>query len=224
MSRAIRALGRLLQSIPDDQRWLRALVLINVAGSLYGFNWYAQQLAATPWPWWPVVPDSPLSSLSFGIYLAFRLARRPTPALAAWAQLATFKYGLWSVIVLGGYLLRHGGGGPGAGELWLLISTHAGVALEAYLLMMADPAPARWQALGFAWLVLNDAVDYTLGTHPRVPDPAALPFVAVEAFALSWLALAVAWRARGGKSSPRAGLSAHRGTRYTGRRKAGGSP
>lgn len=175
--------------IPHHPGWLRALALINILGSLYGFNWYARQLAATPWYLWSVVPDSPLSSLTFGIYLVFRLQGKPTPALAAFAQLSTFKYGAWSVIVLGGYILRTGDLDP---ELLLLITTHAGMALEAYLLMRADPAPRQWLLIIFAWLVVNDTFDYAVGTHPAVPDPAALPYIAVEAFALTWTALALA--------------------------------
>jgi len=179
--------------IPHHRGWLRFLVWVNGLGSLYGFNWYAQQLASTPWYLWPVVPDSPLSSLTFAIYLAFRLWGRSTPALAAWAQLSTFKYGAWSVIVLGGYIARTGDFHP---ELLLLIFTHAGMALEAYLLMLADPAPRPWLAVCLAWLVCNDALDYGLGTHPRVPDPQALPIIAIEAFALTWTASALAFHGR----------------------------
>lgn len=191
--RSLRGPARLLAVIPHDRRWLQALVTVNLLGSIYGFNWYAQQLAATPRHLWPVVPDSPLSSLGFGVYLAFRLAGRATPWLAALVQLATFKYGLWTVVVLGSYALRTGDLNP---ELLLLVGTHAGMALEAYLLMRADPAPAGPVAAAFAWLVLNDGFDYLLGTHPTLPDPSAVQVVAVQAAALTWAALATSVIAR----------------------------
>lgn len=193
MKKIVDLITNFFAPIPHHTNWLRLLVVVNVFGSLYGFNWYAKQLAATPWYLWPVVPDSPLSSLAFGIYLAFRLAGRRTPALAAFAQQATFKYGLWSVIVLGGYVIRTGDANP---ELLLLMFTHAGMAIEAYLLMVADPVPRGWLLTVFGWLVINDTFDYGLGTHPAVPDPAALPVIAAEACALTWTALAVALAGR----------------------------
>ena len=70
------------------------------------------------------------------------------------------------------------------------------MALEAYLLMRADPAPAPALALALGWLTLNDGFDYLVGTHPTVPDPAVIDLVAVEAVALTWLALAAALAAR----------------------------
>lgn len=182
-------LGRLLRAIPHDARWVGLLVLVNGAGAIYGFRWYVAQLAATPLRLWPIVPDSPLSALLFAVYLAFRLFGRRTPWLGPLAQLATFKYGLWTVIVLGGYMLRTL---QPQGELLLLIATHGAMALEAYLFMRADPARAPPLAAVFAWLTFNDAYDYLGGTHPRLPDPAAVDFVAIEAAALTWLALAVA--------------------------------
>jgi len=186
-------IAALLGIIPHHTGWVRLLVAVNVVGSLYGFNWYARQLADTPWYLWPVTPDSPLSSLGFGVYLALRLSGRRTPWFAALVQLATFKYGLWTVVVLGQYLLATGNANP---ELLLLIGTHAGMALEACLLMRADPAPTPALALALAWLTLNDGFDYLAGTHPTVPDPGLIDLVAVEAVGLTWLALAAALVAR----------------------------
>lgn len=191
--RRLTGLAALFAVIPHHRGWLRLLVAVNVLGSIYGFNWYVAQLARTPWYLWPVTPDSPLSSLGFGIYLALRLGGRAAPWFGALVQLATFKYGLWTVVVLGQYLLATGDANP---ELLLLLSTHAGMALEAYLMMRADPAPGPALALAMGWLALNDAFDYLVGTHPTVPDPSLIDVVAVEAAALTWLALAAALTAR----------------------------
>jgi len=171
-----------------------ALVVINGLGSIYGFLWYKEQLAGTPWYLWPVVPDSPLSTLLFTVYLVFYLARRPFPYLGAVAQMGTFKYGLWTVVVLGGYMVtrRHWDW-----EFALLTATHAGMALEAYLFMAADPQrrPFIWAAA--AWFVINDFFDYVIGTHPAVPDPGAIGLVAVQALVLTILAIVMTQVAKG---------------------------
>lgn len=204
MAGAPSAVWRWLLSVPHEPRWLRLLVAVNLAGAVYGFEWYREQLAATPLWLWPVVPDSPLSALLFGLTLLPRLrgAGDTAPVWIALARLATFKYGLWTVVVLGGAVLRDGLADP---EWALLIATHAGMALEAWLLMRAaPPAGAAVRAAALALLV-NDAFDYgPLRTHPAIPDPAALPYVAAEAVALTALAVAVAVLAgRGGAGRPR---------------------
>ncbi|HEX6988059.1 MAG TPA: DUF1405 domain-containing protein [Bacillota bacterium] len=216
--RRMNGLAGLLAVIPHHRGWLRVLTAVNVLGSIYGFNWYVRQLAVTPWYLWPVTPDSPLSSLGFGIYLALRLGGRAAPWFAALVQLATFKYGLWTVVVLGQYVLATGDANP---ELLLLVATHGGMALEAYLLMRADPAPTPALALALGWLTLNDGFDYLVGTHPTVPNPAVIDLVAVEAVALTWLALAAALAARRrgdpvrytGQHLEEAGLAGKRGSR-----------
>lgn len=214
---------------------LRWLVVINLAGAAYGFNWYRLQLLATP-PWlWPVVPDSPLSALLFGLTLIPRLraigrgagadpaatgagparagsglrcAGDRRSALAALARLATFKYGLWTVVVLGGAALR---ARSLDAEAALLIATHAGMALEAWLLLRASPPAPGPRRLAIAWLLLNDASDYgPLRTHPRLPDPAAFPYVAAEAVVLTLLAARVARGGRGDRAGCRSGGSAAR--------------
>lgn len=202
---------RWLYSLPHDPGWLRLLLAVNLAGAVYGFRWYAPQLAATPTYLWPVVPDSPLSALLFALGLLPRLhgGDDRAPRWIALARLATFKYGLWTVLVLGGATLRSGSLDP---EAALLFLTHAGMAAEAWLLLRAAPPAPGAAAVALAALLVNDAFDYgPLRTHPALPDPAALPYVAAEAAALSLLAFALA----------RAAAAAARG-RGAGDRQAGG--
>lgn len=186
-----------LHQIPARRPWVWALIVINGLGSIYGFLWYKEQLANTPWYLWPVVPDSPLSTLLFTLYLGFYLARRPFPYLGALAQMGTFKYGLWTVVVLGGYMVSRS---HWDWEFALLVATHAGMALEAYLFMAADPQHRRFIWGAAAWLVINDFFDYIIGTHPAVPDPGAINQVALQAVALTVLATVLTRVARGGRS------------------------
>lgn len=194
----LRALRRLWAAIPHDPRLRWALSLVNLAGAVYGFAWYRAQLAQTPWWLWPVVPDSPLSALLFALTVVPRWqARRGGQAvLAAVARLATLKYGLWAVLVLGGAALRQRALDP---ETALLLVTHAGMAVEAWLFLRAEPPPPGARSVALLWLAVNDACDYgPLRTHPRLPDPAAWPYVAAEAVALTAGAWLVArWADRG---------------------------
>ena len=151
--------------------------------------------------WWPVVPDSPLSALLFALTLLPRLRdpEGPGDARSFWvtvARMATLKYGLWTVLVLGGAALRSR---TLDAEAALLLFTHAGMAVEAWRFLQAAPPAAAPRRAALAWLLFNDACDYgPPRTHPRLPDPAAFPYVAAEAVALSLLA---AWAAsRGGRT------------------------
>ena len=42
---------------------LNLLLICNILGTLYGFIWYGDQLAKTPWYFLPFIPDSPIASL-----------------------------------------------------------------------------------------------------------------------------------------------------------------
>ncbi|MEX2356091.1 MAG: DUF1405 domain-containing protein [Thermaerobacterales bacterium] len=186
----LRNIFQFLHSIPYHRRWLAALIVINGAGGLAGFAWYAVQLSQTPWYLWPVVPDSPLSVVLFTAYLVGFYNRKRWPVLAAAAQLTTFKYGLWTVVVLGGHMLQTG---RYDFEFTYLSASHGFMALQAYLFMRADPQPVIERLIGGFWLIINDFFDYVIGMHPRIPDPEALPVVAVQAVLLTAGALTLAW-------------------------------
>ena len=48
---------------------LTALVGFNAIGTIWGFFWYKDQLSQTPWYFWPLTPDCPLTSLCFLLFL-----------------------------------------------------------------------------------------------------------------------------------------------------------
>lgn len=180
---ALAWLGRLPASRPATA----LLVLVNAVGSIWGFWWYRDQLLATPAWQWPVVPDSPTASTLFTMVLVLQLARRPVPALASWAYLVMIKYGLWTVVVLGGYALR---AGFVDGEAALLIASHAGMALEALLYLRAYPGSLRGVGAATAWSLFNDAVDYLAGLHPTLPGPEVWGLAAASAPLLTGLGAA----------------------------------
>ena len=63
--------------------WL--LLLVNIAGTIYGYDWYGWQLAETPTIFLPFVPDSPTASLFFVFVLIALLLRRNLPFVEALA-------------------------------------------------------------------------------------------------------------------------------------------
>ena len=191
---ALAWLGRLPSSRPATGM----LVIVNAVGSLWGFWWYRDQLLATPVWQWPVVPDSPTASTLFTVVLLLHLAGRPIPALAAWAYLVMIKYGLWTVIVLGGHALQTG---MVDGEAALLIASHAGMALEALIYQRAYPGSLRGLGVATAWSLFNDAVDYLAGLHPTLPGPEVWGLASTSAPLLTGLGAAVVLR--GTRRSPR---------------------
>ncbi len=180
---------------------------MNAFGTAYGFYWYRGQLAVTP-PWlWPLVPDSPLATLYFALFLASLLGHRqrpgaapsgpagsapplrpPRPWLAALACLANIKYGLWTPAVMIQAWLATG---------WLtfesthLSLSHLGMALQGFLYLRAYPPPLLPGLAAAAWLFLNDYADYRKGLHPFLPLPEAVSFAGLAAVLLSAAALAV---------------------------------
>src|SRR5690554_5519335 len=91
--------------------WL--LFTINALGTVYGFMWYAQQMAntmASDKPWLVLfVPDSPTASLLFTITLLFllrdqyagnRLEHSARSIIEVLAVVTSVKYGIWAVVMI----------------------------------------------------------------------------------------------------------------------------
>lgn len=175
-----------LVTLPENRRWLWPLVVINLGGAVYGFQWYFGQLKATPWYLWPVTPDSPLAALYFGLGLLFLAIGRRQPWLEAFAFFAQVKYGLWTPIVLGTYMYQYGFDFEAAH----LSLSHIAMAVEAIIFIRYFAPSWRVAVPLWFWFVFNDLADYFWwGTYPRVPDPALLPLAKTAAVALTGLVL-----------------------------------
>lgn len=187
-----------LQSVPLRRRAVAFLAVANLAGALYGFEWYRAQLARTHPLFWPFVPDSPLSTLLFSLVLLGLVYRRRLPLLEGVAYVWIVKYGSWSVLVIGHFWLTHSFGGF---ELTHLFLSHSIMALQG-LWFAYHYFPGIRVILGGAALAgLNDAVDYLLGHHPALPGGAAqLDFARGSALLLTLLAtLLLLWLGRRGQ-------------------------
>ncbi|OEF99020.1 hypothetical protein BHF71_10190 [Vulcanibacillus modesticaldus] len=152
------------------------LIIVNLAGSIYGFYWYKNQLLKTPKEWLIFVPDSPLSSTFFTIFLILYLFKKKVPFIEGLASIFMFKYGVWAttIIIWGAWVVE-----PSYIKIlmvetisWvdvMLMLSHTAMAIEAVLFF-------RKYSYGFftifvvgLLLFLNDFIDYTQNVHPWLP-------------------------------------------------------
>ncbi|PTX59925.1 putative membrane protein YpjA [Melghirimyces profundicolus] len=155
----------------DRKRFLWLLLMANFLGSIYGFYWYKNQLAATPGWWKCFVPDSPTASAVFTVVLLLYVFRRRSPFWEAFGAVTLFKYGIWAVVMILAGALRSPD--PFLESLtwtdWMLMGSHLGMAFEGILYSRFFTFGARELFLVGAWTLLNDAVDYGLDLHPWLP-------------------------------------------------------
>lgn len=184
------ALFNFLRRIPVNRAMIRVLIAANLCGTVYGFWWYHEQLRETPVGYWPLVPDSPGSTLLFSLFLVAVARGRRQPLLESVAYASSLKYGLWTPVVWAHFWLVTG---EASFESVHLTLSHLGMALEA-LLFARVYRPARpYPLVAGAWLVFNDYMDYVRGLHPTLPVPEAVGLIGWLAVALSVLAFFTVW-------------------------------
>lgn len=174
------------------------LVLVNLVGTGFGFFYYLEQFAATPWPFWILVADSPIATLLIAASLFLYVNGRQNGLVDALAIATNIKYGLWTVFVLLFYVNTFAAGNMLPMYLFLLLS-HLGMALQAFLVL--GYARVKPIAISFtaSWLLLNDFMDYWFDTHTFiyvVHDHPVSPamIAAVILTLLAWLVLVLQWQ------------------------------
>ena len=158
---------------------LALLVGFNAVGTLWGFLWYKDQLSQTPWYLWPLTPDCPLTSLCFLAFLWWvREGKSWRPgwrAVVSWiAVLGSLKYGVWTVVVIGQYILS-----PGSqpdGQDWMLVASHLGLFAEGLLFRRKLPMLPLMYGTAMVWFLANDYADWLWMVHPRLPLPSEFSF------------------------------------------------
>jgi uncharacterized membrane protein YpjA len=147
-----------------NKSFLWLLLLVNIAGTIYGYVWYGWQLKETPAIFLIFVPDSPTASLFFVFVLVALLLKKNWPLIEALAIVTLFKYGIWAVVMnLLVFIVQ--------GELDLigvmLIFSHFAMAVQA--LLYAPFYRFRWWHLIVTaiWTLHNDVIDYVFFMLPR---------------------------------------------------------
>jgi len=139
------------------------LFIVNLIGTIYGYMWYGAQIAITPTIFIPFVPDSPTASLFFTIFLAFYIFGKNVPYIEALAITTLFKYGIWAVVmniltlIVEGSLNWQG---------YMLIASHAGMAIQGLLYAPYYQIQLRHLAVASIFLLHNEIIDYVFGMMP----------------------------------------------------------
>ncbi|WP_338061636.1 DUF1405 domain-containing protein [Staphylococcus pettenkoferi] len=140
-----------------SKRMLWLLFICNLAGTIYGYIWYKDQLVVAPWLFKVFVPDSPTATLFLTLILGLYLLGKRSTVLEALAFTSLFKYGIWAVAINLILMINY--------DMWtitgvMLMLSHGIMALEAILL--SPRMRFSWLGLIIAviWLFHNDVIDY----------------------------------------------------------------
>ncbi|WP_026906546.1 DUF1405 domain-containing protein [Paucisalibacillus globulus] len=153
----------MLKAILMDKRFLVLLFVINLLGTIYGYDWYGWQLEKTPDIFLIFVPDSPTASLFFTIFLLFFMFKKHFPLIEALAIITLFKYGVWAVVMNLLTLAVNGSLPPGA---YMLIVSHAAMAIQGLLYAPFYKIKMIHIIIAAVWTLHNDVIDYVFGMMP----------------------------------------------------------
>ena len=159
--------------------WL--VVAINLVGTAFGFYYYADQLRATAWQLWPLVPDSPVATLLFALALGSWLLGEPREWLCALAFVGNVVFGLWTPFVL---VVFHGEYGVHPAMWQFLFWSHLAMVVQAFVLHRIADFPPRAVGVAVGWYGLNLVVDYFVPVLGDRPHHTALPVAPDQPVAL----------------------------------------
>lgn len=163
--------------------WL--LFAVNLLGTIYGYIWYEAQLLQTPWYFLIFVPDSPTASLFFTIVIGLYLFGKRIPLIEALAAVTLIKYGLWAVVMN----LAAGAAGTPLNILhWMLVVSHAGMALQAVLYLPYFRIKTWHLAAVALWTIHNDFIDYVYNMNPWV-SRSLTPYINEIGYFTFWLSI-----------------------------------
>ncbi|MBY6051429.1 DUF1405 domain-containing protein [Cytobacillus firmus] len=142
------------------------LLIINTAGTIYGYIWYKWQLVDTPAIFLPFVPDSPTASLFFMFVLIAFLMGKNWPLMEALAIVTLIKYGIWAVVM---NLLVFEVTGELDPVALMLIFSHGAMAVQGVLYAPFYRFKIWHLVITGIWTLHNDVIDYVFFMLPRYP-------------------------------------------------------
>lgn len=165
----------LRRAVLERREIVLAVIAVNLAGTVFGFYYYLDQLsAARPW-FWIFVADSPVATLLMASSLITRLKDYSSAVLDGLAFLGNFKYGLWTSFILVFYFETFYTTNSTAMYAFLL-SSHLLMAAQAFLVVDYAEIPVAGLAAAGSWFLLNDFLDYFLDMHTWIYVDHGHPF------------------------------------------------
>jgi uncharacterized membrane protein YpjA len=150
--------------ILGNRYFLWMLLIVNTAGTIYGYIWYKYQLVETPPIFLAFVPDSPTASLFFVFVLLAFLIGRNWPLIEALAIVTLLKYGVWAVVM---NILTYFQTGELSLAAWMLIFSHGAMAIQGLLYAPFYRIKMWHLVLTGIWTLHNDVIDYVFFMMPR---------------------------------------------------------
>lgn len=156
LPRIVAPLPRNIESLGLRLVWL--LIVINLAGTAFGFYYYMPQFHRTPVEMWIFVPDSPMATLFMaGALTAWKLGY-PQEWLTALAFFGNIILGLWTAYVHFVFWPEFGYLAPAMRHF--LIWSHLAMAVQAFLLHRISDFPPWAVGVALGWYVVDTTVDY----------------------------------------------------------------
>ncbi|HWL22790.1 MAG TPA: DUF1405 domain-containing protein [Ureibacillus sp.] len=143
--------------------FLTLLLIVNVAGTIYGYIWYQWQLEITEPQFLIFVPDSPTASLFFSIAIVGWILGKNFKLIEALALITLVKYGLWAVVMNLLTLVEIGDIGALG---WMLVISHFMMAVEAIIYIGKYRFTYVHIIIAAIWTLHNDVIDYVYGQMP----------------------------------------------------------
>ncbi|MEY7848687.1 DUF1405 domain-containing protein [Natrarchaeobius sp. A-rgal3] len=180
------ALPRYLAPVPKPiedlgLRFAWLVVAVNLAGTVFGFWYYAGQFAETPALMWPWVPDSPIATLLIALAIAAWKLGYDLPWLTALAFFGNIILGLWTPYTLLVFSDSYGYLHPLMYQF--LFWSHLGMVVQALVLHRITDFSVSGVAIAVVWYTSNLIVDYFVPIlegphgvhHTTIPVPQDTP-------------------------------------------------
>lgn len=165
--------NQIFDRIIQNSFLVKLIVLANLGGTLFGFYWYQDLLQSTQIYLWPLVPDSPLSTLIISISLLLYLNGRSNRFIDSLAFFGNLKYGIWTVFVelymIESFLAIN------SLPMYLFITfSHLMMFFQAFLVLRYTEISWKPAILALIVYLVNDLVDYMLGIYAPLPQEVSL--------------------------------------------------
>lgn len=163
----------LCDRVLQNELLVKVIILANLGGTLFGFYWYRGLLESTPVYLWPLVPDSPLSTLMISISLLLYLYENSNRIVDALAFFGNLKYGLWTVFVEL-YMFESFLALNSLPMYFFITFSHLIMFLQAFLVLRYTEISWKPGILAFMFYIVNDLVDYTSGIYAPLPEEVSI--------------------------------------------------